>query len=114
MVMQIPPPESMKLNLVLEKIAGGRSLARVMELPDCQAEASTDEQAIAQLQEIITQRFAKARIIPLEIPLELSSIPPVRENPWLEFIGMFKGDEDFAAIATELRAEREMDLDDLA
>ncbi|WP_404790761.1 hypothetical protein [Altericista sp. CCNU0014] len=49
MVMQIPPPESVKLNLVLEQTADGRSLARVMGLPDCQVEASTDEQAIAQL-----------------------------------------------------------------
>jgi predicted RNase H-like HicB family nuclease len=114
MVMQIPPPESLKLNFVLEQTADGRSLARVMELPDCQVEASTDEQAIAQLQDILTQRFAKARILPFEIPLELPSEPPIRENPWLEFIGMFKGDKDFAAIAAELRAEREIDSEDMA
>jgi hypothetical protein len=32
-----------------------------------------------------------------------------RENPWTEFIGMFEGDAEFAAIAAELRAERELD-----
>jgi hypothetical protein len=40
--------------------------------------------------------------------------PPIRENPWLEFIGMFKGDEDFAAIAEDLRAEREPELEEMA
>ncbi len=114
MVMQIPPPKSVKLNLVLEQTVDGRSLARVMELPDCQVEASTDEQAIAQLQDILAQRFAKAKILSLDIPLTLPSESPIRENPWLEFIGMFKGNEDFAAIAAELRAEREMDLEDIA
>lgn len=114
MVMQTPPPQSIKLNLVLEHTAKGLSRARVLELPDCQVEASTHEQAIAQLRQIIIQRLAKARIVPLEIPLELPSALPERENPWTEFIGMFEGDAEFAEIAAELRAERELDLDDVA
>jgi hypothetical protein len=35
----------------------------------------------------------------------------VANNPWTDFIGMFKGDDDFADIAQELRAERELDID---
>ncbi len=52
---------------MLEQTSNGRSLARVLELPDCQVEASTDEQAIAQLRQVIIQRLAKARIVSLEI-----------------------------------------------
>jgi hypothetical protein len=106
MVMPSPPPESVKLNFVLEQTDSGLSRASVLGLPNCQVEAATDEQAIAQLQQIIIQRLAKARIVPLEIPLASSSLPPRRENPWMEFIGMFEGDAEFAVIAAELRAER--------
>jgi hypothetical protein len=107
--MQTPPPESVKLNFLLEQTDNGLSRASVLELPDCQVEATTDEQAIAQLQQFIIQRLAKARIVPLEISLVSSSLPLRRENPWTEFIGVFEGDAEFAAIAAELRAERELD-----
>jgi hypothetical protein len=32
-----------------------------------------------------------------------------QENPWTEFIGIYEGDEDFAQIAAQLRAERELE-----
>jgi hypothetical protein len=41
------------------------------------------------------------------------STPPICESPWLEFIDMFQGDEDFAAIAEDLRAEREPELEEM-
>lgn len=33
-------------------------------------------------------------------------VEPQRENPWTEFMGMYKDDPVFAEIAAELRAER--------
>jgi hypothetical protein len=36
------------------------------------------------------------------------------ENPWMEFVGMFAGDSDFAALAADLRAERSLDVMDAA
>ncbi|WP_339385968.1 hypothetical protein [Calothrix rhizosoleniae] len=34
----------------------------------------------------------------------------VADNPWTEFIGMFEGDDEFAELTAELRAERELEL----
>jgi hypothetical protein len=107
--MPTPLPKSVQLNFVLEQTDSGLSRATVLGLPDCQVEAATDEQAIAQLQQVMIQRLAKARIVPLEIPLASALLPLKRENPWTEFIGLFEGDAEFAAIAAELRAERELD-----
>jgi hypothetical protein len=42
------------------------------------------------------------------LPLETAPTAPVQKNLWLEFIGMFEGDAEFAEIAAQLRAEREV------
>jgi hypothetical protein len=36
------------------------------------------------------------------------------DNPWTEFIGMFAGDADFAALVEDLQAERALDVMDAA
>ncbi len=41
---------------------------------------------------------------PLTVTLEVAN------NPWIDFIGMFEGDEEFAELAQELRDERELDV----
>lgn len=108
MILHSPTSQSLTLNLVLEKTENGLSVASVLELPNCRVEAPTDEQAIAQLRQLVTTRFIKAQILPLEIPLSSPvETQPVRENPWTEFIGMFEGDAEFAALAAELQSERE-------
>jgi hypothetical protein len=43
----------------------------------------------------------KARLANIEV-LTLE----VNNNPWMEFIGMFEWDDEFAQLAEELRAER--------
>lgn len=110
MVLQTPTPQSLTLNLMVERTENGRSVASVLELPSYQVEASTEEQAIAELRQMVISRLAKVKIMPLELPLaQLAQI-----NPWTEFIGMFEGDAEFAELAAELQAERELNMDNVA
>jgi len=101
--------QNLTLNLVLELTDNGQVLASVLELPNCHVEAATEEQAIAQLRQLIGDRLSKAKILPIEIPLTHSV---QAENPWMEFAGIFEGDEEFAELADELRRERKLDVDD--
>jgi hypothetical protein len=42
----------------------------------------------------------------LSFPIVPGQAVTERENPWIEFIGMYEGDPDFAEIMAEIRAER--------
>ena len=110
MVLPTSAPQSLTLNVMLERTETGQSVASVLELPGYWVEAATEEQAIAELRQLVISRLTKAKIVPLELPLE----QPHHPNPWTEFIGMFEGDIEFATLAAELRAERGLNLDDVA
>ncbi|MBE9009436.1 hypothetical protein IQ250_04380 [Pseudanabaenaceae cyanobacterium LEGE 13415] len=106
MVSSVPQPQNLTLHLVIEKTEQGRARARVLELPNCIVEAPTDEQAIEQLQAIVAGQFADVKVMPIEVTV---SPKTERDNPWTEFIGMYEGDAEFAAIARALQLERGFD-----
>jgi hypothetical protein len=106
MVLSAPQLHNVTLHLWLEKTADGRSRATALELPACVTEAATDEQAIAQLRQMVTERLQQGQIIPMTIELPQPMQP---ENPWADYIGIFKDDPDFAEIARDLRLERGFD-----
>ena len=87
------PPAN--FHILLEPIAPGQITASIAELPHCHFTAPTREAAINGIAVLVRDRLAKIEVIPF---------PTDRENPWLEFIGMFENDPDFHSIATELRA----------
>jgi predicted RNase H-like HicB family nuclease len=93
--------DKFSLHVLVERLESGHFRASVPELVDCVASAETRESAIAAVQEKVTARLKNIEVLTLEVP----------KNPWLDFIGMFKGDKDFEEIAAELRAERELDFD---
>jgi len=106
MVSSVSQFQTLTLHLVIEKTEHGQARAKVLELPNCVVEAATDEEAIAQLQAMIAGQFADVRVMPIEVSV---STKAERENPWTEFIGMYEGDAEFAAIARELQLERGFD-----
>ncbi|MEA5566900.1 hypothetical protein [Anabaena sp. UHCC 0399] len=65
-------------------------IASVPELPDCMVEVENRDMAYASLQEQVQAKLAN--------------------NPWIDFIGMFEGDEEFAELAQKLRDERKLDI----
>jgi hypothetical protein len=104
------PLNNFQFHVLLEQTEAGRSIATIAEIADCQVEEATREEALMALQHLLKQRLKTMEIVPLSLSLEL----PVRDNPWLEFIGMFEGDAEFAEIAEDLRVERQMDVSDVA
>ncbi|WP_248277153.1 type II toxin-antitoxin system HicB family antitoxin [Brasilonema octagenarum] len=103
----------MSLHVLVERVESGYFMASVPELPDCVALAQTREEAIcaersseaiAALQEKLRVRLLNIEVLTLE----------VTNNPWTEFIGMFEGDNEFAELAAQLRAERELDINGTA
>jgi hypothetical protein len=103
--MNLPSVNRNHLNLhfLLRSTEAGQIVASVAEITDCQVIAATKEEAIAQLQAMVRDHMAQIEVVSFEFPLDSRA---ERENPWLEFIGMYEGDADFAEIAAELRAER--------
>lgn len=98
----LPQSDNLKLHMLLEHNDEGNVIASVLELPNIQVAASTQEQAVQELKKLLSTRLEKIEVIPVEIQLTQSEA----ENPWLKFAGVFKDDADFAEIADNLRAER--------
>jgi predicted RNase H-like HicB family nuclease len=98
----LPQSETLKLHILVERNTEGNVIASVLEFPNTQVEASTQEQAVEELKQLLSTRLEKIEIIPVEIELPQSE----SENPWMKFAGVFKDDADFAEIADNLRAER--------
>jgi len=97
-----PQSENLNLHFLLEKNNEGNVIASVLEFPNTRVEAPTQEQAIEELKKLLSTRFEKTEVIPVEIKLPQTET----ENPWTKFAGVFQDDADFAEIADNIRAER--------
>jgi hypothetical protein len=111
--MNLPVTQSsaaLSFHFLLEENTDEYIVGIVAELPDCRVIAESQEAAIAELEEKLRDRLAKMTVVPFTMPVNSESIDsetePQRENPWTEFMGMYKDDPVFAEIAAELRAER--------
>ena len=78
------------LHILLEHTDQGNVIATLLELPNCQAEAPTREQALAALQQQVAARLANTELLALDIQPTLTTA-----NPWMKFAGVFKDDPDF-------------------
>jgi hypothetical protein len=87
-------------KVLLENTPDGQSSATILDFPDCQVTAATDQEAINQVQNRLAERLATARIVSIEVPT------PLIVNPWIKFSGIYQDDSDFAEIAAAIRAER--------
>jgi hypothetical protein len=105
----------LRVTLRLEAQASGRVAASVIEFPDCRVEAATREAAIAEVQAAFLEQLARSETISWDVPLpfneDLNGSGPKADSPWIKYAGMFKDDLDFAEIAAEIRAEREIEDD---
>jgi hypothetical protein len=96
--------ERINFHFLLEERSDGKIVGTIAELPDCQVSAMTQEDAIAELQRLTRDRVTKMTVVPFSMDVNIEA--EQEENPWLEFMGMYKDDPIFAEIAAELRAER--------
>ncbi len=101
-------PNKVTVTLMLESQDSGRFVASVMEFPACRVEAETKEAAIALVHQQWQAQIARVEFMPLSLPLTMT---PTAASPWSKLFGLYKDDADFAAIATAIRAERNVDDD---
>ncbi|MDM9382618.1 hypothetical protein QUB80_18135 [Chlorogloeopsis sp. ULAP01] len=94
-------------SILLESTTDGFTVATVLEIPDCQIRDETKEGAVKKVQQLLHKRLAKAEIIKIPAPIQLSN----PKNSLMRFAGIFKDDPDFMEIMKEIRAEREQDSD---
>lgn len=78
----------------------GRYTATVWGLPECKSSASTKEEAIQNLYEIVNTRLQNAEIIMAEIEA------PSKQNPWMEFAGMYEDNPLFDEVISNIAAYR--------
>jgi hypothetical protein len=97
--------EQLNFHFLLEEDSCGQIVGTIAELPGCQVAATTQEEAIESLQQMTRDRMAKITVVPFSVDANVEEVEE-KENPWLEFMGMYKDDPIFAEIAAELRAER--------
>jgi predicted RNase H-like HicB family nuclease len=102
-----PNLNDFNLHILLKAVGKEQFVASVAELSDIQVTAETKEEAIEQLQKMVREHLEGTEV--LTFPVVSGEVTTDRENPWMEFIGMYEGDEDFAQIAAQLRAERELE-----
>lgn len=108
--MLLSSTSTMNLHILLEQTKTGQIIASIAELANCQVEADTRKEALAAIQELVSDRLNNVEVLPLQISLAQT----VQENPWMEFIGMFEGDAEFEEIAAQWQTERQQDADNVA
>ena len=108
LVNSTPTSHETEVTLLLEPQNSGRFVASVMEFPGCRVEAETKAAAIVLVQSQLQDYLKQVELIRVALPSELEVKKP---DPWDRLFGMFKGDPDFAEIAAEIRASREVDDD---
>ena len=93
------------LHILLKSVNPEKFVASIAKLSDIQVTAATKELEIEQIQQVVLAHLDGMEV--LNFPVVREAVTE-RENPWIEFIGMYEGDEDFAQIAADLCVEREL------
>mgnify|MGYP002776993889 CR=1 FL=1 len=106
MVLSTPQTQTLTFHLLLKQNDAGQTVASVVEIPDCRVTAATQEDAIAQLQQAITEHFTRAQVVPLQMEITTAQ-PSQPENPWVKYAGVFKDDPYFAKVMEQMNAERQ-------
>ena len=81
-------------------------LARSPLVPNLTAEASTADQAVAELQRQLVTLVSRGELREIEVPPPVDNVesPP---NPWQEVAGIFKSDPLFDEVLKHMQAYRE-------
>lgn len=96
-----------KLNYsVLVEAKDGGYQATVWGLPDCQVFATTREDALLHLHELVNARLQNVEILTQEIVASKS------EHPWMKFAGMYKDNPLFDEVVSNIENyRRELDTE---
>jgi hypothetical protein len=95
-----------KFQVLVENGTNDLYTATVVGLPDCRAQATTAQEAIDQVRQILLDRLSKAQVVWIDVP----ATP--QEHPWMKFAGMHADNPLFDAVVENIAAyRRELDED---
>jgi hypothetical protein len=94
---------TLRITLQLETQTSGKIAASAIEFPDCRVEATTREEAIAEVQAAILNKLSHIETIPWDVPISLSE--PVQAQT--ESAGVFQNNSAFEEIMNKIQAERD-------
>lgn len=95
----------MKYQVLVENGTNNLYTATVVGLPDCQAQATTRQEAVAKVRRALAERLDQAEIVWLDIPYS------TQEHPWSHLLGIHKDNPLFEDVQAEIEAYRRQ-LDD--
>jgi predicted RNase H-like HicB family nuclease len=93
----------MTYRVFLQPTGGDSYRATPLLFPDCVAEGSTRDEALANLTEALNARLAEGEIVTIEVGAP--------EHSWLRGAGIFKNDPSFDDFLAEIDAYRR-DIDE--
>ncbi|MCT7950616.1 hypothetical protein NG798_12515 [Ancylothrix sp. C2] len=93
------PNNNFTFQVLLDKVSDGKVRATILGFPDCKVEASTKEEALKEIKELLKKRLENSEIVSVEIE-------PVKPNPWLAIAGKYKDDPLFDEFLADMEAHR--------
>lgn len=91
-----------ELTVRVETTSSGEVIATSVDLPDLHTQASSKEEALANLETKIRERLVTTEIVLLRLDLE------PKHNPWLAIAGKYANDPDFDRMLLHIEVERKL------
>ncbi|MBI3783620.1 MAG: hypothetical protein HY270_09475 [Deltaproteobacteria bacterium] len=91
----------MHYPVIVRAEAGNRYVARPVGLPEIEAEAATEQEAIDAVRHKLRTWLGTAKLVQVDVPEAASA------NPWLDFFGSSADDPDWEEYQAELKRIRE-------
>jgi predicted RNase H-like HicB family nuclease len=105
---------NIRFNILVHQREDGKTVASVLEVPDCHVEADNREQAISTVTESLARKLETFEVISLELPTTKPTSSSLRqqEPTWAKSAGIFKNDPLFDEFQQEIQFYRN-ELDSL-
>ena len=96
----------MKYQILVENGTNELYTATVVGLPDCRAQATTAQEAVAKVRRALAERLEQAEIVWVDIP------NTTQEHPWMKHAGVLADNPLFDSAMEHIAAyRRELDED---
>ncbi len=93
--------DKLTFNILVENLDQNVFRAIVLGFPNCQVEGNSQEEAITNVRQLLSNRLAKANIISLEIE------SPNHKHPWMQFAGIYANNPLFEEVLADIAVHRQ-------
>ncbi len=97
----------MTYYVTVENGAANRYTATVIGWPNCVAEGTTREEAVARVKQRFTERLHQVEIVPIEVESTQLDLTMVNaDHPWAKFAGIYQTNPLFDEVLASIQAYR--------